>query len=232
MVERARAAGVTGFVVAGVDPGGWARQRALAAEVPGVRWTAGLHPWVAARTDSLPEGALAACFEGEHPACGVGETGLDAHFVPRDTLDRQAGWFRVHLALARDLGRPLVLHVVKAHGRALEQMRPFAPLRGMVHAFSGGPELAADYLRLGLHLSLAGPVARPGARKLRAAAAMIPADRLLLETDAPDQPPPGVDRNEPRELLTVAKAVALVRKEPAEQLLARSTALSCALFGR
>lgn len=234
VIERARAAGVTGFLVAGVDPDGWRRQRALSAAVPGVRWTAGLHPWSAARLEDVEPAlvGLAACFEGVHPASGVGETGLDSHFVPAGTLDRQADCMRRHLALARDLGCPLVLHVVKAHGRALEILRPFAPLRGMVHAFSGGVDIARAYLGLGLHLSFAGPVARPDARRLRAAAAMVPSDRLLLETDAPDQSPPlEPRRNEPAKLRRVADAVADVRNEPPDDLLRRSAQQVAALFG-
>ncbi len=234
VIERARLAGVTGFLVAGVDPAGWRWQRKLAATHPGVRWTAGVHPWTAARTGDLSEAlaALMGCFEGDHPASGVGETGLDARFVPKETLDRQAESLRHHLALARDLDHPLVLHVVRAHGRALDELRPFAPLKGMVHGFGGGVDVAREYLRLGLHLSFAGPVARPNARKARAAVAIVPPERLLLETDAPDQAPPGVDgRNEPAELRRVANAVADMRNEPPDVLLRRSTQQVSALFG-
>jgi len=234
VIERARAVGVTGFLVAGVDPPGWIRQRALAASTPGVRWAAGLHPWKAAHADAPAHAdevaALAACFEGDAAACGVGETGLDAHFVPTQTLDRQALWLGVHLRLARDLGRPLVLHVVRAHGRALDELRPFAPICGMVHAFGGGPELAREYLRLGLHLSFAGPFVR--SKRARRAAMIVPADRPLVETDAPDQPPPGVvGRGEPAELVRVAKALAGVRNEPPEMLLRRSAEQVVELFG-
>ncbi len=233
MIGRARAVGVTGFVVAGVDPAGWVRQRALA-RTPGVRWTAGLHPWTVARASTGEvEAALSGlpdCFDGARPACGVGETGLDARFVPKETLELQASAFAQQLALSRERALPVVLHVVSAHGAALEVLRRFAPLTGLVHAFGGSAEVAAAYLDVGLCISVSGGAARAG-RKLRRALAEIPADRLLVETDAPDQPLERGARNEPAALLRVAAAVAEVRNESADAILRRSTALATALFG-
>ncbi len=237
---RAHAAGVTGFVVAGVDPASWARQRALARARDDVRWTAGLHPMRCGQLDDPAcDAALAAlpdCFAGDAPASGVGETGLDTHFVPRDTLDRQLRCFRAQIDLARRLDRPIVLHIVGpgTHGRVLDTLRAdgVPAAGGMVHMYGGSAELVRAYVGLGLCLSFGGPVAHPKARRLRAAAVEVPPDRLLLETDAPDLAPAGFGpRNEPASLPIVAAALAALRGEPAEVILARAAARTRALFG-
>ncbi len=238
VLERARAAGIGGHLVAGVDPAGWVRQRALAAKHPGVRWTAGLHPQVAAgmRPGAIDEAlaGLPAQLEGAHAASGVGETGLDRLFVDPATLDVQLHAFRAQLALARELERPLVLHIVKAHGKALEVVKRdgLPAAGGVIHSFSGNAELARQYVELGLSIGFVGAVCRPNARKLHAAAAAVPDDRLLIETDAPDQSPPGhPQRNEPTALLDVAEAVARVRGCRPEAVLVLSTRNSERLFG-
>lgn len=239
VLARARAAGVTGLVLAGVQPCEWPRQRALAAAAPGVRWTAGLHPMVAAESDdaAIDEAlaALPAAFTGEAPASGIGELGLDTRFARKETLPRQLDCFRRQLAVARALDKPVVLHILGAHGRALEVLRAdgLPSAGGMVHAYSGSAELVRDYERLGLHLSIAGTVARPDARKVHLAAAAVSPDRLLIETDAPDLAPPdlGSRRNEPAAVVRVAAAVAAIRGEPVETVLRRAAANAARLFG-
>lgn len=238
VLARALSRGIGGHLVAGVEPDGWVRQRALAAKHPGIRWTAGLHPqWAAKLTVPGIDTALAdlpAQFEGPNAASGVGETGLDRLFVDAATLDVQIHAFRTQLAFARDLDRPLVLHIVKAHGKALEILTADGLPRagGVVHSFSGNAELARHYVRLGLHLGFVGAVCRENAKKLRAAAAAVPDERLLIETDAPDQPPPGHPRrNEPTALIAIAEAVAGVRGRRPEEILVLSTRNSERLFG-
>lgn len=240
-LSRAAAVGVTGYVVAGVDPASWARQRALAAWSPGrIRWTAGLHPCaVAAASPAEVEAALAAlpeAFRGDAPATGLGETGLDTRFCPRSTLPAQLDVFRASLALARDLEVPVVLHLNGdgTHARALELMRRDGLPRagGMVHACSASAEVATQYVALGLHVSFAGTVCRSEARRVHAAARAVPAHRLLVETDAPDLTPPGLPRpNESAALVHVARAVADVRGEVADAVLTRCATACAELFG-
>ncbi len=231
--DRAEAAGVVGFMLGGVDPEGWARQRRLA-ERPKLHWSAGLHPWRAA-TLSEPafEAAidgLPACFEGPNRARAVGELGLDARFCPKDTLPLQRARFERQLGLAIDLGRPVVLHVVGAHQMALEALRRFRPA-GMVHAFGGSPELAEQYLALGLSLSFGGPVSDPQRKKMRAAATRTPPERLMIETDAPDQAPPGFGEAwEPAALPLVARALGALRGARALDLLRHSASNLAAMM--
>ncbi|MBK6942299.1 MAG: TatD family hydrolase [Planctomycetes bacterium] len=222
MFARAHAAGVRGFVLAGVDRDSWIRQREwVRTRVDCVR-AAGLHPMVVGRLASDARAlreqldGLAAEFTGNGAAVALGETGLDTHFVDASTLDVQTQVFREQLALARSLDVPIVLHVLGrgTHSRVLETLSADGlPARGgMVHSFSGSAEVAGHYLRLGLCCSFAGAVARPTAAKVHAACRAVPEDRLLIETDAPDQAPPGTPpRMEPARLGEVAAAVAHVR---------------------
>lgn len=238
VLERARAAGIGGHLVAGVDPAGWVRQRALAARYPGIRWTAGLHPQVAAEmTVGAIDAALAglpAQFEGPHAASGLGETGLDKLFACSETMDVQVHAFRAQLALARELDQPLVLHILHTHGRAMALLKAdgLPKAGGVIHSFSGNAELARQYVKLGLCIGFVGAVCRPNARKLHGAAAAVPDERLLIETDAPDQSPPDHPRrNEPTALLAVAEAVARIRGRRPEDVLVLSTRNSERLFG-
>ncbi|MCK6502815.1 TatD family hydrolase [Myxococcota bacterium] len=227
-LARARAAGVRGQVLAGVDPAGWASQAALAGE-PGLWACFGVHPWTAAAARDEDEPPLLEALVraldgglGVDPV-GLGELGLDrGRQVAADSLPRQERLFRAQLALARERDLPVVLHVVRAHDRALAILRRdgLPAAGGMVHSASTPPEQVAAWLALGLHMSFAGGVTRHD--KARAAAARVPLERLLAETDAPDQPPAGRQgSNEPAFLPDVVAALAEVHGLPPTALAAR-----------
>ena len=149
----------------------------------------GVHPWYA---DPLPadwmerlESLLAL-----HPEAPVGEIGLDGiRAFPSREPQRQVLCAQLELAIR--LRRPVVLHGARAWGELTETLRPFAPrLPGFVgHAFGGSAEVLREWVALGGFLSFAGTVCNPMARRIRAAAVAAPADRLLIETDAPDLKP-------------------------------------------
>ncbi|MCB9778844.1 MAG: TatD family hydrolase [Alphaproteobacteria bacterium] len=226
-LAEATKAGVLGHLVAGVDPAGWQRQCDLAVTAPQRVFLAlGLHPWAVARLDDdAVDAALAALPAALDGALGarpvaLGELGLDrSRAVPADSRSRQRRAFRHQLALARAVDLPVVLHIVRAHGEALEILRSdgLPSSGGMVHSASTPADLVPAFLSLGLHLSFAGNVTRHD--KARAAAACVPLDRLLAETDAPDQPPAGHDApNRPALLPEIVAALAAVHAVPAERL--------------
>lgn len=225
VVERALRAGIEHIVVPGVDLESSERAAALRASYPctiGV----GLHPERVGRVDAETIATSAA-------RCGagfVGECGLDRRVST--PLAEQLANLTAHLVAARELRLPIVLHVVRRHEPMVAALRAFAPIRGMVHAFTGPRELVDTYVALGLHLSVGGAATRGGARRVHAAVAAIPAERLVVETDSPDQPPLGAphSRNEPSFLPLVVAAVASLRDEPAGTLAARSAALTRDLF--
>ena len=227
VLGRARAAGVQDLLVSGVNPEGWREQLMLLGD--GVHIALGLHPWhVSKATDAWSE-QLSELVE-TLPVSAIGETGLDfgARMDP-EGFEAQASAFENHIGLAKHHRLPLVLHVVSAHQRTLEILSRTGPLvgGGMVHAFSWSAEQALQYVRLGLHISICGTITDPRRRKLRRAVAEIPADRLLVETDSPDQTPlnrrPGP--NEPAFLIDVVAAVAEARGED-PQLVAHQTTLN------
>ena len=220
-ILRARDAGVTRMLLAGVDPAGWLDEDRLAAAHPELLISIGVHPQIIADI-SEPEGEAMVRALGDRLSSGplpvaIGEIGLDGLHHRKASLDRQARLFRAQLAIARDLDLPVAFHILRAHGRALEILRSDGiPKRGgMVHSYSGGPELVRDYLALGLHLSFAGPVTSPAAPRIRASALRVPRERLLVETDAPDQTPlpHQPSPNEPSFLVAIVAALATLRGE-------------------
>jgi TatD DNase family protein len=235
---RALAAGVTEIVIPGVEPATWhslldAAKRLRVAQGVCFHTALGIHPQVLPDLDATRDDE--ACSELHARLAGspfalvaIGECGLD--FTPAIVAGapraRQVAVLRAHLALARATGLPLLLHCLRAHGALLELLAE-APLPpSVLHAWSGSAELVPRFCALGHYVSLAGSITLPRARRPLESARAIPADRLLLETDSPDQTPwprrPA--RNEPAFLLDVAAAVAAARGEPLVELAARTTA--------
>lgn len=204
MLARARAAGVTRVLVPGVRAEQWPLLRRDAAR-RGFLFGVGTHPQVLPETRAVPDDVTG--------AAAIGECGLDGPTpVPMEEQERVLA---LHLALARDTGLPLILHCWRAHHRMLPLLKRWAPLRGVMHSYSGGPELVGDYVALGLFVSFTGAVTWATAKKPLHALVRVPRDRLLAETDAPDQcPRPHHGRNEPAFLPHVVEAMERVRGEP------------------
>ncbi len=226
---RAVAAGVTGMLVVGIDAATSRAAHDLAA-LPGVRWSAGLHPNDSTRFDAewqqLRELA-------NLPGCAaIGETGLDC-FRDRTPLDQQQRSLRAHLQLARELDLPVIFHCRDAFAPLFELLRSEAPVRGVMHCFSGGIDEAKQSLAFGLHLSFAGPLTYPKNDALRAAAAWAPADRIVVETDAPFLPPQRRrgQRNEPAYVVETLTTLAAVRGLTVEAAAALTFGNATALFG-
>jgi TatD DNase family protein len=229
-IERAQAAGVAGFLLAGVDPEGWRDELALYARFPGLLLSYGVHPQIVASAgESATQmvDALALALDGALPRpAALGETGLDGLEQNRASLPLQAQLFRRQIALSVEHALPLVLHVLRAHPQALAVLSSvkLPERRGVLHSCSASAELLREYLALGFSISFSGAVANPTARRLHAAARAVPLDRLLVETDAPDQTPVSLRpaRNEPAFLVEIVRALAQIRGE-SEQVLARAT---------
>jgi TatD DNase family protein len=175
----------------------------------------------------------------ENPAAGLGETGLDFSSFAEAAADRherftnraeQEASFAMHLDLARELNRPVTVHCVHAWGRLIEILREHPAPRVLLHAFGGAPELIPELAELNCWFSFCGLVTRPTAKRVRASAAAVPAERLLIETDSPDFPPPGCPSpNEPANLIHVARAIAELRGISVEET-ARITSLNAQHF--
>lgn len=224
-IDDARRAGVRGFLLAGVSPNGWRDEDAIARKNADVFVSYGVHPQLVAESDVPFVDALER--ELKTPSLtkpvAIGEIGLDAYTKERRaTLDRQAQAFRAQLALARDHDLPVILHVLKTHEEALAILKRdgLPKAGGVVHSYSGSVDLLEQYLPLGLHISLAGSVTFKNAVKAPAVAKAVPRERLLVETDAPDQTPEPhrPHANEPRFLPDIVRAIAALRGEAPEEL--------------
>ncbi len=216
VLRRAREAGVTDLVVPAVAPDGWLGLLGLSAAEPGVHAGLGIHPQA---LPELPPGdddrhlAELDVLLGRGGAVAVGECGLDGPSIADGAgLDRQEAVLRGHLALARRHRLPVILHCLRAHEPmlALLEREGLPEAGGVLHSFSGSAEQAQPFAALGLHFSFAGPLTYEGARKPVAAARAVPRERLLVETDAPDQTPRPLHRtrNEPANLPLVVSALA------------------------
>jgi TatD DNase family protein len=231
VVARARAAGVATQVIPGITLAGFDGLRRLCSETPGLHPAWGLHPLFLAEHAPAHLEALRDWLERERPVA-VGECGLD-FFVEGLDRDLQQDYFLRQLELAREFDLPVIIHARRAVDAVIKAIRDIGGLRGVVHSFSGSAEQAARLFGLGFHLGIGGPVTYPRARRLRSVVAAMPAEWLLLETDAPDQPLQGHqgERNEPARLADVLQVVASLRGEEAATLAAATTRNAQALFG-
>ena len=251
-MQEAQAAGISQWILGGVGPEDWERQKLLYAKFPhAFRMSFGLHPWwVAEREDrECDEGVMLLEAEldshwragGGQGLVALGEAGLDFHErFSEETYLRQERVFVRQIQIARRLGLPLVLHVVQAHERALQLLElelDGVMTQGIVHSFSGSLPIAQRYLKLGLVPSISAAVITRDSGKAfemlsRTLLSLAP-NEFVLETDAPDQPP--VDqkglKNRPVNLRRVAKRVAELRGETEETVLERSTARLKTIFG-
>lgn len=213
------------------------RASAVAAAWPAVRFAAGIHPhragtWAGRRAEAV------ALVEGRAAAPGViaiGEIGLDYHydFAARDV---QREVFEAQVELAGDRGLPVVIHARESIDDVVAVLRNArAPVRGVMHCFTGTLEEARQALDIGFHVSMSGIVTFPRSSELREVAAFVPPDRLLVETDAPylAPVPHRGRRNEPAWVTHTFDVLAGVRQTPratlAEQLRASTEALLPAL---
>ncbi len=228
LVERAREAGVARILTVGTTIPGCREALSLADAHAGVRAILGIHPHEAGSADDRAVAELRDLLE--HPrAVAVGETGLDffRDYAPHDAQRRL---FDQLLDLAQETRKPVVIHTRAAESDTAARL---ARHDGVVvlHCFSS-PELLAPALERGWYVSFAGNVTYPKAQHLRDAAARVPADRILAETDCPYLSPQPVRgrENEPAHVLHTLRALADARGEDADELAARIDANADACF--
>ena len=229
VIARAASAGVQGILVPAIRPATWTALLSLVRSQPLLRAALGIHPQIvpdlaaSERVDTLVASITAA----RDVVVAVGECGLDGGTSDRDEQERL---FRVHIRAARELRLPLVVHVLRAHEAAPRILREehAQEVGGVLHSYSGGADLVPVYADLNFAFSFAGPVTYPNARRPIESARAIPPDRLLAETDAPDQSPHRGTRSEPAFLTNVIAGLATARQTTAADISALTTAR---LFG-
>ncbi|MEN8205940.1 MAG: TatD family hydrolase [Pseudomonadota bacterium] len=224
VLQRARQKGVTGIVVPGIASAGWEKLWQLCRRESGLYPAFGLHPVFLQQhtADDLP--ALQGMLE-QHPAVAVGEIGLD--YVV-DGLDRQAQQtlFEAQLVIAREAGLPVILHVRKSHDQVLATLKRIRVRGGICHAFNGSLQQASLYQDMGFRFGFGGMLTFERSTRLRTLAKALPAESIVLETDAPDMTVAQHrgERNSPEYLPYSLAALAGVRDEGAEELARITTA--------
>ncbi|MFZ1752480.1 MAG: TatD family hydrolase [Caldilineaceae bacterium] len=244
VIERARAAGVRLIVIPGIDVEQCQRALALADATPEVYVAVGVHPNSSGDFESATMDELRAL--AAHPkVVAVGEIGLD-YYWDKVTPAQQAVAFRAQLALAAELGLPVIIHNRDASddvAAILEEWvqskqfhnSPLAarPYAGVLHAFGGDLALAERAYRWNFVLGIAGPVTFKNARQMHELVPQLRADRLLIETDAPYLTPHPFrgKRNEPGHVALVAEKVAGLLDKSVDETSRRTSTLALTFFG-
>jgi TatD DNase family protein len=228
VVARAQGAGVTSAlcILAAEDEAESARAAAVAAAWPGIRFAVGIHPHHAGEfTDHVREGVETVRKAVErHHGCAIGEIGLDYHydFSPRDV---QRDVFRAQLELAVERDLPVIIHTREATDDTFRLVEAVAGVRGVFHCFTGDPAMARRAAAVDFYVSFAGILTFPRAEDIRAAALVVPDDRLLVETDSPYLAPipHRGKRNEPAFVVEVVGRLAALRGVPLTELASQLT---------
>ena len=236
VLDRARQAGVTRMMTIGVDGQTSARAVCLAGSYQGVYASVGVHPHDAKNCSESVLGCLTGLAESPQVRAW-GEIGLDFNRMYSPRKDQEK-WLVRQLEIAGRLGLPLIFHERDSNGRFLEiiKSRGLAAIRGVVHCFSGSLQELEQYLALGLHIGITGILTMPGrGAQLRELARAIPAERLLVETDAPYLvPTPEKNhsrRNEPAFVKSVLMKLAEVRQADPDRLARVVWQNTCQLYG-
>ncbi len=235
VVARAEAAGVGHMVTISTRVRRHAQVLAIAERFPNVTCSVGTHPHHAHEELDITAGDLIS--RAEHPkVVAIGEAGLDYHYdnSPRDAQEQG---FRTHIAAARATQLPLVIHAREADedtARILEDEMGKGPFPAVLHCYTGGPDLARRAIALGLSISFTGIVTFRNSAALREIAGSLPADRFLVETDAPYLAPLPYrgKRNEPAYVVEVAKVLAEVRGVSADEIARQTTENFFRLFSK
>ena len=211
-VAMARACGIGGWVVPGVEPARWPQLLATVVATPGAWAAPGVHPQAAGNWQPELAGELHQ-LAADPLTVAIGEVGLDRKAGPALAIQEEV--FRQMIRIARATGKPLLLHCRGATGHLFDVLRSerAAEVGGIAHAFSGSLETARQFIALGFALGIGGVATFPEARRLHEVVRSVPAEWLVLETDAPDLPPHPHrgGANRPEWLTLVAIRVAALR---------------------
>ena len=235
VVARARAADIGRIVTISTRVARHAGLLAIAERFPDVFCSVGTHPHYA--HEELDVGTADLVARARHPkVVAIGEAGLDYHYdlSPRDAQEQG---FRAHIAAARETGLPLVIHAREADAdmaRILEEETDRGAFPAVLHCFTGGRDLAMRAIALGLSISFTGILTFKKSEDLRAIAAELPAERILVETDAPYLAPGKYrgKRNEPSFVVETAKTLAQVRGVSHDDIARQTTENFFRLFSK
>jgi TatD DNase family protein len=232
VLEAAAGNGVTRLLSVATDLESWPALARMTETYPQIALSVGVHP--GEDDGRAPTVVELVALGHDSRVVAIGETGLD-YYYGRDGMARQQDWFRLHIAAARELGKPLIVHNRDAREDTLRILAEegAAEVGGVLHCFTEDWAMAERALELNFHISFSGIVTFKNAKPIQDVARRLPADRLLVETDAPYlAPAPHRGKpNQPAWVRHVAEFVARLRGETLEQVAAVTTANYLRLFG-
>jgi TatD DNase family protein len=235
IVARASAAGIGRILTISTRVRRLNALLAITGRFPEVYCSVGTHPHQADEEDGISAPELIE-LAGHPKVVAFGEAGLD-YFYQHSSREAQERGFRTHIAAARATGLPLVVHTREADddcGRILEDEMGKGPFRAVLHCYTGGRDLAMKAIALGLSISFTGILTFKKSQGLRDLAAELPADRIMVETDAPYLAPGKHrgKRNEPSYVIEIAKVLGEARGVSLEEISRQTTENFFRLFSK
>ncbi len=231
VIGDARSAGIVKLLTSSITPDQWELSRTIAGRYKEVEFAMGIHPWyIQERFRDDIRGLYAARSRG---AVAIGEIGLDRknEVVP---FGLQVEFFEAQTAAAIETDLPVIIHCRGAFNELIESLKRTGPPRagGIIHSFSGSPELAGELIRLGLSFSMGGTLTYRNSKKRAAVMKSIYPDRFLLETDSPDIPPVQKhgEINRPHYILYNLEAAAEITGDSVEKVAEHTTANAARIF--
>lgn len=219
--------GVCGVINCGCDTESSKKALAFAEKYPYIYAAVGVHP------ENIGGGTVTEIEElAKHKKCvAIGEIGLDYYWVS-DNKEKQKALFEEQLILANKLKLPVIVHDRDAHADTLEILKNHRP-KGVVHSFSGSPEMAKEILKLGMYIGIGGVITFKNAKKLLEVVEMLPEDRFLLETDAPylTPVPHRGEINHSAMIYHTAKKIAEIKNTTVDEVLSSARKNTENLFG-
>lgn len=231
VIDKALKAGVELMIVVGFDKETNKRAIELAETFPFLYATVGFHPTDA--TNVTEDDFELLKIQLKHPkVVGVGECGLDFYW-DKDHIDKQIEVFQKQIELSLVYKKPLVIHMREASEATYNVLSDYQDISGIMHCYSGSAEMAKQFMNLGLHISLGGPVTFKNGHKPKEVARVVPLDRLLIETDSPYLSPHPLRGkiNEPKNVKLIAEAIAKEKDVSYQTIASHTTENALRLFG-
>jgi len=230
VIQRALNNDVETMIVIGYDKDTNSKAIELAEKYPFIYATVGFHPTDAKYIKPYDYELLVK--QLKHPkVVGIGECGLDFYW-DKEYINEQIEVFKRQIELSLQYDLPLIIHMREASEATYNVLSEYKNLKGIMHCYSGSPEMANHFLELGLHISLGGPVTFLNGHTPKKVAKMVPLDKLLIETDAPYLSPHPFrgKTNEPARVKLVAEEIARIKEMPYIDLAKQTTNNAYKLF--
>ena len=232
---RWQQAGVTRLIHSCVEPEEFKSIQSLANRYPEISFAVGLHPLDAHKWQDTSAQEITELAKSDNRVVAIGETGLD--YYKANNIEQQQEVFLAQLSIARELNKPVIIHCRDAAPDLYNLLKELTwsenQPRGVMHCWGGTPTETEWFLDLGFYISFSGVVTFKNAQQVQASAKIVPADRLLIETDCPFLAPipHRGKRNEPAYVQYVAEFIAQLRQVELETLASQTTANAMRLFG-